>query len=98
MSGRWERAAVIHRRADGDAGRHLVVDEPAHTGSQSRFDARVQRIVLAILSAVDRSGQIPFECFQDGQHLSFVPCDHEQRAVAERFRLQSMWTQQELIA
>ena len=61
MAGRRERAAVVHRRADGDAGRHLVVEQPADLLPQQRGEFAISRIVRAAGVRVDAAGEVAFE-------------------------------------
>ena len=58
MSSRRIRAAVIHRRAEGHAGRHLVVEQTARFETKCLRHIGIKRIVLSRLSSsrCSRSG------------------------------------------
>ena len=66
MAGRGIRAAVIHRGADGDAGGHLVVEQPADFAAEDRLEAPVARIVAAVGGGVNAAGEIAFEVLEHG--------------------------------
>ena len=58
MAGRGIRAAVVHRGADGDAGRHLVVEQAADARAQQRLEParRARRPSRACRNRCSRSG------------------------------------------
>ena len=82
------RAAVVHRRADGDAGRHLVVEQAADPRPQQRRELRVERVVGAARVGVDAAGQVAFERLDERAELVRVARDDEERRVAEGLGLQ----------
>ncbi len=66
MRGRGERASVIHRRADCNAGGHLVIQKTADFFAQQRGDVVVECVVSAGFGRVDAAGEVSFEETQDG--------------------------------
>ena len=83
-----KRPAVIHRRAHGYAGRHLVVQQPADAPAQRRRQSRVQTFVAALRVGIDAAGEIAFEVRE--HRFGFVDIAHDdaQRRRAEGFGLQ----------
>src|SRR5262245_56763242 len=61
MSGGGEGAPVIHGRTDGDAGGHLVVEEPPHAAAQDRRDLVVEAVVAPVAGGIDPSGEVALE-------------------------------------
>jgi hypothetical protein len=88
MSRGWIRPAVIHRRTDRHARRHLVVQQSADALSERRLEPSVERFVAAARVRVDAAGQVPFELGEDREHLLRVASDDRERHVPERLRLE----------
>ena len=76
-------AAVIHGRADGDTGRHLVVQQAADFASQPRLKLLVQRIIGTAGIRVNGACQVALERVDDLGRLGRVGSDDQQRSVAE---------------
>ncbi len=98
MSGRGVGAAVIHRRADGDAGRHLVVEQPPDFGAQDRRDLIVERVVVTAGVGVETTGEVAFQRFGDFAHLRDVFRKDDERHDAERLDLQRVRVHEEVVA
>ena len=78
MAGGRERAAMVHCGGDGDAGRHLVVEQASHFGAQERGETVVQVIVGAGVVGVEAAGEIAFEAGDDLLHLVGVLRQYDQ--------------------
>ena len=90
--------AVVHRRGDGDAGRHLVVQQAADARAQQRLELRVERVVRAARVGVEAAGQAALERLDERGQLARVSRDDEERRVAEGLRLQLLGRGQERVA
>ena len=76
-SGR-EWPAVIHCGRDGNAGRHLVVEQPPHERAKLRGNRTIEGIGGPILCTVNRPGQVAFERVDDLLQLLDV-AGHDQQ-------------------
>ena len=88
--------AVVHRRADGDAGRHLVVEQAADARPQARREPVVERVVRAARVGVDAAGQVAFEAVGSPPRAALRRGDDEERRVAEGLGLQLLRRGEEL--
>ncbi len=88
MRGGGERSAVIHRGTDGDAGRHLVVEETAYFFAEEWCDVVVCDVICAGFGGVDGAGEVAFEETQDGGEFKLVADGDCEGGVAEDLALQ----------
>ena len=93
-----ERPAVDHGRADGDARRHLVVEQAAAAGPQDRGQRLVKRFVPLPGMAEDGRGEIALQGRGDRLVGSCGGGGHAKRDRAESLLLKSVRTLQEPLA
>ena len=90
------RAAVIHARADHDAGGHLVVEQSANFIAEDGFKPAIEAIFVSSSVAVDAADQLAFELIESGLKFARILTDDSERGVAKGFSLQTEWIGQEL--
>ena len=89
MAGRRERATMIHRGADGDTRRHLVVQQSAHLLAQPRAITSYAASSLPAGIRIDAAGQIALrDDRRRGPLRRHRRNDDAQRRIAKRLGLQ----------
>ena len=78
MPRRRKRPAVIHRRRNRHARRHLVVEQTPDARTHQRRKFFVERIVAAGRVGINTAGQIAFELFENRRGLRGIARDDEQ--------------------
>ena len=87
---------MIHGRADGNSGRHFVVEQSTDSCAKGLFDKSVVFVIAARGVGIDRARQIAFQHFGDLDHLINGIGLNKQRAVAKSLRLKDFRIDQEL--
>ncbi len=98
VAGRRIWPAVVHRRADHHAGRHLVVKQPADFVAKDGFQFTVKAVFQALGMAVNAANQLAFKMHEGSLKFTGILADDGQCGIAKRFTLQAERVGQELSA
>src|SRR5690606_6262836 len=69
---RWKRAAVVHRRAHRDPGRHLVVEETPDARAHELLETLIKNVIRVVTRRVEGAGKATLEDGSDRLHLAVV--------------------------
>ena len=98
VSRRRIRTTVIHRRNNGNARWHFVVEQPPHFRSQNRREFVIQSVVRTVLSTINAARQIALKRFHDRFGLRDIVDDHGEAFIPECLLLECFRLSQELIS
>ena len=90
MACRRKRPAVVHCRAHGHPGRHLVVQQTADFSREQRRQLLIQLFIGTSAVRIDTARQIALEVLEHGRRFPSVTNDNEQGCGSKGFGLQCL--------